>query len=366
MHSSNQLAPLVQSRIDEFIKSQRESLQELGSQAAELIDTAAEFLSGGKRFRAWAVLLGYTSVQELELKTPLSTAANTVVTAASALEVFHAAALIHDDVIDRSATRRGLPTVHTQMMQQHASSGWRGSSAHFGVATAILLGDLLQTWADQLMHEATAGANPAAARRSRTIFNRMRTEVAFGQYFDVLEEQLPEFAPTSVQLQRATRVMLYKSAKYSVAEPLLIGAALAGSTPQAEAELYNYGVPAGIAFQLRDDILGVFGDSRVTGKPAGDDLIEGKRTVLVTLARSALEGRELKFFDEVFGEPDMHQQTLEMLQRLIRQSGAVNEVERMIERNVELAKQHARSAELLAASSTPLTQLVEKLAFRQL
>ncbi|WP_369804455.1 polyprenyl synthetase family protein [Canibacter zhuwentaonis] len=363
---SSQLAKLVQQRINTFVASQRTALEPLGADTDLLLQRASDFMRGGKRFRAYATVLGYQTTAPLNFTQPLDDATARVITAASALEVFHAAALIHDDVIDRSETRRGAASAHASMAQHHQDRGWRGSASHFGTTAAILLGDLLQSWADMLMQEATAELPTATAQRTHARFNRMRTEIVLGQYLDVLEEQYPEFSPKDAQLQRATRVLLYKSAKYTVAEPLLIGAALANASEKTMADLSGYGIPAGMAFQLRDDILGVFGDSERTGKPAGDDLIEGKRTVLATLARERLIGRELQFFDEVFGSRDINEQTVEMLRQLIKQTGAVAEVERIIESSVAKASTYARSAEFTAAVSESLVILAKKLAYREI
>ena len=166
----------------------------------------------------------------------------------------------------------------------------------------------------------------------------MRSEVAVGQYLDVLEEQQPDALPEQEQLERSTRILVYKSAKYSVEAPLLIGAALAGASEEQEQALAAFGLPVGVAFQLRDDLLGVFGDSALTGKPTGDDLTEGKRTVLVTLARESLPPTQRRLFDEMLGDPDLDGEQIEMMQRTIRDSGAVRRVEEMITRNVDRAE----------------------------
>ncbi|MFT4232474.1 MAG: polyprenyl synthetase family protein, partial [Leucobacter sp.] len=277
---------------------------------------------------------------------------------------FHAAALIHDDVIDRSDTRRGRPSAHRLFSAMHRQHGWRGASDHFGLAGAILLGDLLQSWADELFQSACdAVPDRAAARRAREHFNRMRSEVAVGQYLDVLEEQQPVFAPHAEQLERSTRVLVYKSAKYSVEAPLLIGAALAGAADEQERGLIDFGLPVGVAFQLRDDVLGVFGDEELTGKPTGDDLAEGKRTVLVTLARENLPGTQRRIFDDLLGsELDGEQVTI--LQRTIRESGAVERVEEMITRNVERATESLRRAPIRPEAAEQLIRLAGRAARR--
>lgn len=342
MDETKRLAGLIQERITDILASHRADLEPLGPDSASLLDEASAYLTGGKRLRAAFATLGYRAIHPLPLTGPIENERAMVLDAAAALELFHAAALIHDDVIDRSDTRRGRPAAHRQFAQFHRDSRLRGDTDHFGLAGAILLGDLLQSWADELLQRACDQAadhtgNRAAATRAREHFNRMRSEVAVGQYLDVLEEHQPSFAEQKVQLERSTRILVYKSAKYSVEAPLLIGAALAGATSEQEESLSAFGLPVGVAFQLRDDLLGVFGDSDVTGKPSGDDLLEGKRTVLVTLAREALPPTQQRVFDEMLGDPDLDEVQIEMMQRTIRDSGAVERVEQMIRRNADRA-----------------------------
>ncbi|MBK0419219.1 polyprenyl synthetase family protein [Leucobacter sp. CSA1] len=361
MHETTRLAGLIQERITDRLAEHRQLLEPLGPDAAPLLDEAFDFLSGGKRFRAQFAVLGYRAVRPLDLDGEIDAELGRVLDAACALEFFHAAALIHDDVIDRSDTRRGRPAVHRAFASLHGQSGWRGAADHFGLAGAILLGDLLQSWADELMQSATeAGDDRRGSRAAREHFNRMRSEVAVGQYLDVLEEQQPAFADDREQLERSTRVLVYKSAKYSVEAPLLIGGALAGATEEQERALAAFGLPVGVAFQLRDDLLGVFGDEEVTGKPSGGDLTEGKRTVLVTLARRDLPTTQRLIFDDLLGTGDLDDEQIVMLQRTIRDSGAVERVEEMIARNVERATRSLREAPIAEDAAARLTLLAER------
>nr|WP_233613642.1 polyprenyl synthetase family protein [Leucobacter edaphi] len=321
-------------------------------------------MSGGKRFRAQFAILGYRAVRGLDIDGEVDAEFGAVLDAACALELFHAAALIHDDVIDRSDTRRGRLSVHRLFSALHSRGGWKGAADHFGLASAILLGDLLQSWADELMQAACdAAPDRGWALRTREHFNRMRSEVALGQYLDVLEEQRTLFAEHDVQLERSTRVLVYKSAKYSVEAPLLIGAALAGANEDQEAALAEFGLPVGVAFQLRDDLLGVFGDAEVTGKPAGDDLVEGKRTVLVTLARENLPGTQQRIFDDLLGT-ELDGDQVAMMQRTIRESGAVDQVEEMITRNVDRATTAIGRAPIRENAARMLATLAERAARR--
>ena len=365
MEETSRLAGLIQERIDDRIEEHRRLLEPLGSDATPLLDEAQGFLAGGKRFRAQFAMLGFRSVQPFDVHGDVDGEFSRILDAACALELFHAAALIHDDVIDRSATRRGRPASHRAFSALHAQHGWRGSADHFGLAGAILLGDLLQSWADELLQRACDQTeDPGSGRAAREHFNRMRSEVAVGQYLDVWEEQQPNFADHEAQLERSTRVLVYKSAKYSVESPLLIGAALAGASGAQEEALSAYGLPVGVAFQLRDDLLGVFGDAEVTGKPSGDDLIEGKRTVLATLAREDLPSTQRRIFDELIGAPEITPGQVRMLQQTIRDSAAVQQVEDMISRNVDRATGSLVNAPLHKGVTQQLVTMAERAARR--
>jgi geranylgeranyl diphosphate synthase, type I len=195
----------------------------------------------------------------------------------AALEMLHACALVHDDVIDNSATRRGLPTAHIQFAGVHRASGWRGSADQFGVSAAILLGDLALVWADDIV--ATVDLAPDARQRVQRVWADIRTEVLGGQYLDIVTEASGDDSIASAML-----VNTYKTASYTVTRPLQLGAAAAADRPDVMATFHEFGTDVGVAFQLRDDVLGVFGNPAVTGKPSGDDLRCGKRTVLLAEA----------------------------------------------------------------------------------
>jgi geranylgeranyl diphosphate synthase, type I len=203
----------------------------------------------------------------------------------SALELLHACALIHDDVIDASATRRGLPTVHRLFAESHRASSWLGSPEQFGISAAILLGDLSLVWADDIV--ATADLPADAHRRVRRVWSDIRTEVLGGQYLDIVAE-----ASGADSAASALNVNTYKTASYTVTRPLQLGAAAAADRPDVQRIFHEVGTDLGIAFQLRDDVLGVFGNPAVTGKPSGDDLRSGKRTVLLAEAVERAENTD--------------------------------------------------------------------------
>ena len=359
MVQSSGLAGLVQERLDSFFSEQRRELHELGPDIAPLIDVSHEFLSGGKRLRAQFCASGFAAVAgSLDPMAP--DVPDYLVDVATSLELFHAAALIHDDIIDQSDTRRGKPAVHKAFESRHTAQRWRSNPARYGVASAILIGDLLQSWSDQTLSNAIATLSSPLASAARAHFNRMRTEVAAGQYLDVLEEQMGALVAETEQLERATRVLVFKSAKYSVEAPLLLGGSLAGANDQQEAALRDFGLPIGVAFQLRDDILGVFGDAEVTGKPSGDDLREGKRTVLVGLTRQQLNVSARNVFDELLGDPSLNAEQIDMLQKTMRESGAVDAVESMIDTNVKRALGVLETADFSTAAKAQLSELAKR------
>jgi geranylgeranyl diphosphate synthase type I len=242
------------------------------------------------------------------------------------MELFQAAALIHDDVMDASDMRRGAPSMHRRFAALHAANDWRSDADQFGISSAVLAGDLCLVWSDELY---TAAGLPAAAlARGRGVFNVMRTELMGGQYLDLVEQATAGRHGSA--LERARRVVCYKSAKYTVEHPLLLGGRLAGAGDDVLAGFSAFGLPLGEAFQLRDDILGVFGDTARTGKPAGDDLREGKRTVLIALARDHAAPGQRAALDTLLGSPGLDAAGIDTLREIIVDTGALAAVERMI------------------------------------
>jgi geranylgeranyl diphosphate synthase, type I len=307
----------VQTTLDEFVDVQAARLADLGDDAGRLVAAAREAVSGGKRFRASFCYWGFRAVQDEGY------VEEHLVRAAAALELLHASALVHDDFMDASDTRRGRPSTHRAFEQQHREQGWGGDPVQYGAAAAILLGDLLLSWADELLR--TSGFDRDRVIDALGYFDTTRGEVIAGQFLDVSVQ-----ARRASDVEVAMTVLRYKSAKYSVERPLHIGAALAGSTPEVIGALTGFGLPLGEAFQLRDDLLGVFGDPAVTGKPAGDDLVEGKRTVLVALALEHAGEEDARELDARLGTP-LAAAEVDRLRQIIEVSGAHARVEAMIE-----------------------------------
>jgi len=307
----------IQATLDEFVGEQARRLEPLGDDAARLVAEARRSVTGGKRFRAAFCFWGFNAVRD--------SAGNGqgLVRAAAALELLHASALVHDDYMDDSDVRRGRPATHKSLETSHREHGWRGDPQQYGAAGAILLGDLLLCWSDELFR--TCGLDHSVVRDGLELFDTTRSEVIAGQFLDVSSQARGES-----DVETAMRVLRYKSAKYSIERPLHIGAALAGGGSETQEALSDFGLPLGEAFQLRDDLLGVFGDSEVTGKPAGDDLSEGKRTVLVALALDGASARDAKVLDALLGT-ELTPEGVRELQRIIEDSGAHSAVEKTID-----------------------------------
>jgi geranylgeranyl diphosphate synthase type I len=319
----------VQAAVDAEISFQSRILAEIGDELTPLVAAVGALLQGGKRLRAAFLYWGYRAGGGPD--------SEAVIRAATAMEFFQAAALLHDDVMDDSDTRRGMPAAHRRLADEHAAAGWAGSGDRFGIAGAILGGDLCLIWSDELF--ATSGLPVAELTRARPVFDRMRTQLMGGQFLDVLESARGwDELPTEQRVARARTVIRYKSAKYTIEHPLLIGAAAAGVIPPDLDALSTYGLALGEAFQLRDDLLGVFGDPAHTGKPAGDDLREGKRTVLVALTLDQASGPSTALFDKLLGSPDLDEAGVDELRSTIAASGAPDRVEQMILELTESAR----------------------------
>jgi len=301
-------------------------------------------LEGGKRLRPAFVYWGWRgALDAVSHDDATDRAANpardddTVVRAAASLELVQAGALIHDDVMDRASTRRGQPALHVRFADMHIENRWAGTATGFGQGVAIIAGDIALTWAQEMIR--TAGLDDAAITRVAPAYDAMRLEVMAGQYLD-LRGQVDSRRPDAEALAAAWRTARYKSACYTVQRPLHIGA-LIGGTHAPEGPLLKtyseYGFALGEAFQLRDDVLGVFGDPEQTGKPAGDDLREGKQTLLVVLARKRASANARDLFQRLIGRPDLSGMDIDQLRMVIEGSGALAEVEVLIAQRLDAA-----------------------------
>jgi geranylgeranyl diphosphate synthase type I len=306
----------VQKALDGFLAGQLPQLDSISEELSPLTDALADLIAGGKRLRPAFCYWGYRGAGGEDDEA--------IVEAAAALELFQACALIHDDVMDGSDTRRGLPAVHRRFASMHRSESWSGDPEAFGTGAAVLLGDLCLVWSDEMLSRCRLPAERLLA--GTRVYDTMRTELMGGQYLDLLEQ-----ARGGGSVERALRVARYKSAKYTIEKPLHLGAALAGAGQEVLDGYSGYGLPLGEAFQLRDDVLGVFGDPSVTGKPAGDDLREGKRTALVAMALETASRAQAAVVRRHLGDPHLSPDGVAQLRGVLTDTGAVDRVEALIE-----------------------------------
>jgi len=311
--------------------------------------TASFVLNGGKRLRPQFCYWGWRGAGGEDEQA--------IIDVGASLELLHAFALIHDDIMDESDTRRGRPTVHRSLAGLHERNGWSGGAERFGVNTALLCGDLCVFWSDEVLH----GCGLPAARLAelRPLLNTMRTELCAGQLFD-LGEQV-----TGGTLAGALRVIRYKAARYTVERPLQIGAILAGVGPEVQQAYSAYGIPIGEAFQLRDDILGVFGDPAVTGKSVLDDLRDGKATVLMALARQQADPVQLALIDRWHGNPALDEDGAAALRETIRRTGALDQVHDMIGERTAAALDALDRVDITSEARNALRELALRATNRQ-
>jgi geranylgeranyl diphosphate synthase type I len=337
--SLSTIAGRVETRLDALLSTEHERWAEFDPRLARPMSEIRRLvLSGGKRLRPAFCTWGYVAAGG-------DATDDHVVDAGAALELMHAMALFHDDVMDDAATRRGEPTTHALAAREHARAEWSGESRRFGDGVAILVGDLTFVYADELL----AAAPPAAWR----VWNELRIELNIGQYLDILGS-----AQRDRDLETAERICRYKSGKYTIERPLHLGAVLAA--PERADELLPalsaYGLPLGDAFQMRDDVMGAFGDTTLTGKPVGGDLIEGKPTPLLARAVAAADPAQLEVLDLV-GRPNIGAQQVAAIQQVIFDTGALDDLERTIADLTEEAVSALDDAPITAAADTELREL---------
>jgi geranylgeranyl diphosphate synthase type I len=323
----DRLRSSVSAALTGFLDRQRDVLAAMDPRLAPVVDEVCELADGGKRLRPAFAYWGWRGA------TPTGHAEDeaAVLTAVAALEFVHASALVHDDVMDGADTRRGRPATHIGFAARHAVENLTGDGELFGTGAAILVGDLALVWSDELLR--CSGLSPAALSRARIVWDTMRTEVTAGQYLDLLRAAGGLPGPDG-----ALKVARYKSAGYTVQRPLQLGAAIAGAGADVVEAYTAIGLPLGEAFQLRDDVLGVFGDPAVTGKSADDDLREGKQTLLVALAEEATDDAGRRLLQERLGNADCGPEQFDALRQLLRTTGSLARVEERITERTALAR----------------------------
>ena len=319
----------VEEELSIFLNRESAYLNSISSDLSPVSDSLTSFLlDSGKRLRPLFAYAGLAAAGgNLE---------KSATRAMAALELLQACALIHDDLMDGSDTRRGKPSIHRHFESVHVQEQLDGFAPQYGLSAAVLLGDLALVWSDQMLN--TAGLTTEQYARVMPFYNEMRVELMAGQFLDIHEQTQKD---TSVD--RSMKIARYKSGKYTIERPLHLGAAMTSSSKDVTDALSAYGLPLGEAFQLRDDLLGVFGDPSVTGKPAGDDLREGKRTVLIAMTNERQSDAQREMARKFFGKPDIDAAGVAILQEIIESTGARAELEATIDRLTEESLTAAQS-----------------------
>jgi geranylgeranyl diphosphate synthase type I len=331
----DRLREAVAASVSGFLERQEATLTAMDPALGAVVDEVRAMVSGGKRLRPAFAYWGWRGARPGAPSPAEDESA--VLRAVAALEFLHASALVHDDVMDAAQTRRGRPATHVGFSARHAGGGLAGDPAAFGTGAAILVGDLALVWSDELL--GCSGLSAAALGRARTVWDVMRAEVMSGQYLDLLRA-----AGGLPGAHGALTVARYKTAGYTVQRPLQLGAAVAGACPEVREAYSAIGLALGEAFQLRDDVLGVFGDPAVTGKSADDDLREGKRTLLVELAEERADRAGRRLLRDSLGNPAAGPDELDALRRLLETTGALARVEhRIAERTAAARAEIARA-----------------------
>jgi geranylgeranyl diphosphate synthase, type I len=338
------VAEPVERRLGEVLDHERRRWTEFDPDVAPFVEALAQLAqASAKRIRPAFCYWAYVGAGG-DPDDPM------VIDAGVAFELLQAFALVHDDVMDGSATRRGAPAAHLEFASRHTMARWRGEPRRFGEAVAILIGDLAHVYADQMMSQAPVPA--------QEVWHELRLELNVGQYLDVLGT-----ARGDLQRERAHLIARYKSGKYTIERPLHVGVALAGRLDELEVPLSAFGDPLGEAFQLRDDVLGAFGDERLTGKPVGDDLREGKPTPLLAIAAERASNAQGQVLGRV-GDRGLSSGDVSAVQEVLVSTGALAEVEATIQRLLAGSLTALQRVPIAADSKAALAELGEFVAWR--
>ncbi|MGV9672948.1 MULTISPECIES: polyprenyl synthetase family protein [unclassified Gordonia (in: high G+C Gram-positive bacteria)] len=345
-------AALVEGIVRGTLDTHASVLGTVDPDTAALTDAIRRSATGGKRLRAAFCLWGSRGAG--------ADLAPGTAAAAAAIELFHLAALVHDDIMDDSATRRGLPTVHRDFADRHRRDRLRGNPATHGTSMAILAGDLCLTWSDDLLATALDDAHRDIRRAARAVWSQMRDEAFAGQTLDMLAQ-----TTSGITRARAHTILRFKSAKYTISQPLRLGGTLARADARLLADYDDIGIHAGEAFQLRDDVLGVFGDPAATGKSNVDDIREGKRTLLVAITeeRANRVGRQL--LSRALGNPAVRERDVAALRELMESTGARRGVERRIDELTDAALRTVDGLDSDDRTRVALTDLIHRCVRRE-
>ena len=347
----------IDARIADHLDLVEQRLAEVSPTLAPLIEVSRDLVTGGKRLRPAFGYWGYVAVAGPD-QVPEG-----LWRVVSALELLHVGVLVHDDVLDAADTRRGRPAAHRQFEAWHRESGGVGDAAEFGRALAVLLGDQLIVWSGELAEN--SGLDAEAWRAAAPIWHAVRSEVNSGQVLDVCAQYRVGRRPDASDEELAAEVLEEKTSRYTVQRPLQLGAAIAGAGPEVLDALGDYGLALGRAFQLRDDVLGIFASEQVTGKPAAGDLREGKRTVLLARVLANLPATEGAELSTMLGNVDLDNAQIGRARELITASGALDQIEQIIETDHAAALAALDRVQLTEPGRTALVELARQCVERE-
>ena len=317
------VANLVDQRLSEVFTEEQKRWAIVDGRLVEAIDELADLThTGGKRLRAAFCYWSYVGANPEQPVQP-------AIDAAAACELLQTFALIHDDIMDDAATRRGRQTIHVKQAEKLIALGWQGEPRRFGEGVGILIGDLSHVYADRLIGD--------VSWQSRQIWDELRIELNLGQYLDMRSSAAGER-----DRETAERVVTFKSALYTIVRPLQLGASVAGRPePELQQLLANFGGPVGTAFQLRDDLLGILSTEAELGKPVGSDLREGKSTELLAIAVENASAAQRALLSHV-GRDDLSEIEVDGLVEIFHQTGAIVAIEAKITRLIEESEEAAK------------------------
>jgi len=328
----------VDSRLERYFEAKRAAAKALTPEAPELVEAVERLtMRGGKRFRPALLAASFQAVDPERHPSE-------VVDAAAALELLQTYLLIHDDWMDQDEERRSGPAVHAALREAH------GGDAHLGASLAVLAGNLASAQAWELL--ASIEVAEDHRREAIAVFLAIHQEVVFGQQLDLLASE------------RVSLMQRLKTGSYTVRGPLLLGGALAGASRGQRCALEAFGAPLGEAFQIRDDLLGTFGDPAATGKPVDTDLRAGKRTALVRAAEERANPDDLSALRAAFGHPEASAEAIERARRVLADCGAKEAVEARLSALLAEAKLALEGAPLHVPVTETLRELADLLAVR--
>lgn len=342
-------------RMDASLDATAAAASVAGDFLDELTGPLADAARAGKRLRALLLLASHDAHGGDD--------SDIAVDIAAALELFQTAALLHDDVLDDSDTRRGMPAAHRRIAALHRGAAWTGDPDAFGAAGGVLAGDLALMSCQRLVARAAARLGPDRGPQVSDLFASMADLVTAGQYADMRAAAQP-ISTLGEQYDAIVSVMRSKTASYTCEHPLALGAAIAGAGESAISAAREIGVDLGLAFQMRDDVLGLVGTPEVTGKPAGDDVREGKRTLVMWRAWNSTDDAGRSTLASTLGVRDADDAAVARVIDVVRATDALEWCEQRIHEHASTARVALAEAGLAGRGTSELESLIDSAVAR--